>query len=385
MKGHIRRRGKNSWELKFDTGIDPSTGRRRSRYHSFKGSKRDAQLELAKLITANAKGEYVDPSKVSLGEFLDCWERDWAVGNTSPKTLERYTELLRNHVRPFIGARPIQKLTAVDLTSLYARLLKEGKIGGGGLSPRTVGHVHRVLHRALGHAAQWRLALQNVAALVDPPKVEQAEIQILRPDQIKAAMNAHRGKALYPIAAVALGTGMRRGELLALRWCDVDLDRATVQVQRSLEVTRKGGLRFKPPKTKYGRRSVAISPSLVALLRGHWKAQQEQRLLLGLGKAPAEALVFATCEGKTRSPNGLTKEWSVAMARIGLPEITLHALRHTHASQLIASGIDVLTISRRLGHGSPAITLAVYGHLFSNSDAGAAQVVEDMFAGIGTE
>jgi integrase len=159
---------------------------------------------------------------------------------------------------------------------------------------------------------------------------------------------------------------------------DVDLDGGKLRVERSLEQT-KAGLRFKAPKTKHGRRTITIPPSTVAELRAHRRTQQEQRLALGAGKASADALVFPTWEGKARSPNALTKEWSVAMAEAGL-NVTLHALRHTHASSLIAAGVDVLTISRRLGHASPTITLGIYGHLFSNTDDRAAQVIETLFA-----
>jgi integrase len=173
---------------------------------------------------------------------------------------------------------------------------------------------------------------------------------------------------------------MRRGELLALRWQDVDLDGATLTVERALEQTKRGGLVFKSPKTRYGRRTISLPPSTVAELRAHRKAQAEQRLALGLGKAADGALVFARWEGSTRSPNALTKEWTVAMRAAGI-RATFHSLRHTHASTLIASGLDVLTISRRLGHGSPAITLGVYGHLFKTDDRAAA-IIESVFAGI---
>jgi len=139
-----------------------------------------------------------------------------------------------------------------------------------------------------------------------------------------------RGRSIYIIAATALATGMRRGELLALRWQDVDLDRTVpvLRVEQSLEQT-KAGLRFKSPKTRHGRRSMSLPASLVTELRNHWKVQQEQRLALGMGKSPPDSLVFATWNGATRSPNALTKEWSVAVASIGLPTVTLHSLRHT--------------------------------------------------------
>jgi integrase len=172
---------------------------------------------------------------------------------------------------------------------------------------------------------------------------------------------------------------MRRGELLALRWQDVDLDGGKLRVERSLEQTKRGGLIFKSPKTRYGRRSITLPSSTVAELRGHWKAQQEQRLALGLGKAPDDALVFPTWDGKTRSPNALTKEWRLA-AKAAKVDVTFHSLRHTHASTLIASGLDVLSISRRLGHGSAAITLGVYGHLMPDSDDRAAKIMESVLA-----
>ena len=377
MSGHIIRRGKASWRLKFDIGADPLTGKRRIRYHTFRGTKRDAEIKLAVLIADNSRGEHVDTSKVTVAEFFDRWQRDWAQSHVSAKTFERYAELLRNHVSAHIGTVHLQKLRPVDINELYGKLLRGGD-GRRALAPRTVGHVHRVLHRALGHANRWGLVQQNVAALVSPPRVASTEIELLTPAQVQVVLETLRHRSIYPILVVALATGMRRGELLALRWADVDLEAAIVRVERSLEQT-KAGLQFKSPKTRHGRRSISLPPSAVIVIRDHWKAQQQQRLKLGMGKAPADSLVFATWEGKTRSPNALTKEWSEAISATKFPRVTLHSLRHTHASNLIAGGHDVLAISRRLGHGSPTITLAVYGHLFPNSDDRAAGTTEAMF------
>jgi integrase len=373
MTGHIRRRGKQSWELKLDIGNDPATGKRRIRYHSFKGTKREASIELARLVSANAKGEYVDPSKLTVSEFVQRWLRDWAEANTSNKTITRYEQLLRKHVCSALGNLPIQKLRASHLQERYAALAR------GGLADRTRLHVHRVIHRMLRHATQWGVVHQNVATLVDAPTVAAKEVNALSAADVRAVLERLRGRSLFPIASLALATGMRRGELLGLRWQDVDLDGAKVRVERSLEQTTRGGLVFKAPKTRHGRRAITLPPSSVAELRAHWRAQQEQRLALGLGKAPDDAPVFATWDGSVRSPNGFTKEWSLAMSKAGLA-ITFHSLRHTHASTLIAAGLDVLTISRRLGHGSPTITLAVYGHLFRPDDR-AAQVMEAALAG----
>jgi integrase len=376
MTGHVRRRGERSWELKFDAGCDPGTGRRITRYASFRGTKRDAEVQLAKLVTAAANGEQVDPSKLTVNEFLDRWERDWCAGNVSPKTAERYGELLRLHVRPTLGAMKLQKLRPVHLSELYGSLQRDVK-----LAARTIGHVHRALHRALGHATNWDVVTQNIAARVSPPRVGHQEIEILTPAQVKDILATARNRAIYPIATLALATGMRRGELLALRWQDVDLDQAKITVARSLEQT-KAGLRFKEPKTTHGRRTISLPATAVTELRAHWRVQQTQRLALGAGKSPPDALVFADLNGEPRLPNAITKEWERTARSAGMKFATLHSLRHTHASHLIANGLDILTISRRLGHGSPTITLSVYGHLFPQTDDRAAQIMEAAFTAV---
>jgi integrase len=280
MTGHIRRRGDRSWEIKFDLGTDPLTGKRQTRYHSFKGTKKEAEAELVRLKASANTGEYVDPNKLPVSEFLDRWET-WAAGQVSAKTLERYRELLRHHVRPHLGAGRLQKLRTVTFVELYGKLQKTKADGGAGLAPRTVGHIHRVLHRALGHAVKWSLISTNPVAEAEPPRVERQEIEILAPDQVKTMLHGLRGHRLYAVAVIGLATGMRRGEIAALRWGDVDLDRGRIRVERSLEQTNEG-LRFKPPKTKAGRREVTIPPSIIAELRAHWKWQGEARLLLGL-------------------------------------------------------------------------------------------------------
>jgi integrase len=377
MKGHIRRRGARSWELKFDVGVD-AKGNRKTRYSSFKGTKRDAEIELARLVAQNASGEGIDPSKVTVLEFLERWERDWATTNVGLKTLERYRGLLKLYVKPRIGAMRLQKLRAVHLNELYTALLRSGGQDGRPLSPRSVGHVHRVLHRALGHAATWALVQQNVASLVSPPPVPDGEIIILTEEQIGATLHYLQGRTLRPIVSFLLGTGARRGEALAVRWSDIDFQKNVVRIERSLEQT-KGSLRIKSPKTKHGRRSISISPWLAAELKSHRARQDERRLALGLGRAPDDMTVFARWNGELRSPSRLSQSFADVMDVLEI-DCTLHGLRHTHVSQLIASGLDVLTISRRIGHASPSITLNVYSHMFSNTDARAAEIMEATFA-----
>jgi len=376
MTGHIRRRGERSWELKFDLEADPRTGKRLTKYHSFKGAKREAQAELVRLKASADRGDYIAPAKTTLSEFLDKWET-WAATQVAAKTLERYCELAAHHVRPHLGAMRIQKIKTVNFVELYGTLQRPKKEGGAGLAARTVGHAHRLLHRVFGHAVQWDVIANNPVASAQPPRVERAKIEILEPEQIKPVLDALLGRPLYPVAVIGLATGMRRGEIAALRWRDVDGGK--IRVERSLEQTN-AGLTFKAPKTEAGRRTISIPPSVANELKKHWRRQQEQRLALGLGKAGPEDLVFARADGIHWPPDSLTTAWQKTIAALKLPKVTLHALRHTHVSQLIASGLDVVTVSRRIGHSNPTVTLTVYAHMFGNTGEGAAAVVETALA-----
>jgi integrase len=214
--------------------------------------------------------------------------------------------------------------------------------------------------------------------------VQADEVVILTEDQCRKLLAHVKHRTLYPILTLALATGARRAELLALRLKDFNPERGTIRIERSLEQT-KAGLRFKPPKTKHGKRVVSIPPYVVAELRAHLVKVKERRLLLGKGKANRDDLLFPRWDGQVRSPHSLTQKFQLAMTALKIEGVTLHSVRHTHASELIASGMDALTISRRLGHGSPAITLTVYGHLIEGKDSEAAAVMERAFNKLRTE
>jgi integrase len=215
---------------------------------------------------------------------------------------------------------------------------------------------------------------------VKPPTAERDEVTTLRADQIEPLLEALRGSPFEAVATVALFTGLRRGELLAIRWGDIDLAGATMKVERSLEQT-KNGLRFKGPKTKNGRRTITLPMTALEALQAHRVRQLELRLSLGQGKPDTDTLVFSTADGDPLPPNRLSFDWARFVRSRGLPQVRFHALRHTHASALIAAKVDTLTISRRLGHSSPLITLRVYGHLFHQTDAAAAEAVERALRG----
>jgi integrase len=233
-----------------------------------------------------------------------------------------------------------------------------------------------VLHRALERAIRLEIIGRNVASAVPPPKVTAVEIAILTADQIAHVLTKLNGHPLRPLVALAIGSGMRRGEICGLPWGAVDLERVTVRVERSLEETKEG-LRFKEPKTRHGHRTVSLPPMVVDVLRAHRRQQGQQRLSLGLGRAGDKDLVFARPDGSPYPPDTLSRDWWRAVTALGLPRIMFHALRHSHDSALIAAGLDVVAVSRRLGHGSAAITLSVYAHAFNKTDAAAARAIED--------
>lgn len=321
------------------------TAHRKTKYRSFRGTKREAQIELARLVAGTADGTAFDPSKTTLAQFLDRWE-SWAATQVSRKTFERYNELVRHHVRPHLGAARIQKLRPINCAELYGTLQKDKPVGAG-LAPRTVGPIHRLMHRVMHHAVKWEVIAGNPVSAADPPRVELTETQILDGDQIKTVLEALCGHVLYPIVVIGLATGARRGELVALRWGDTDLDAGKVTIERSYEQTNQG-LSIKAPKTKAGRRVVTVPPSITAEQKKHWRQQQEQRLALGLGKTGPEDPVFARPGGVPWPPDALTGDWARTVRVKKLPKVTFHALRHTHA-RLAA---DRRRARRR--HGEPA-------------------------------
>ncbi len=367
-EGSITRRGKKSWRIKYDLPRD-ETGERRIAYKTVKGTRKDAEKEKRRLMTAVDKGVHVDLSALTVGTYLDSWLADVAPASVAPKALERYQGLVKKQIRPHLGTFQLQKLRPADIAAWLQAL------GKTGISIKSIRHAHGVLRTALAHAAAVELIERNVCTIIKAPKQVRTEVEILNAEQIAEALRKLEGHSIHPVVAVAIGTGARRGEIAALRWSDIDLDAATVRIERALEET-KGLLSVKAPKTAAGRRTVTLPAFAVAALRDHRRQTLELRLQLALGALPGDAPVFGDIEGNLSSPNRITKSWRRAVNSLGLPGVTFHSLRHSHASALIAAGIDVVTVSRRLGHASPALTLSVYSHLFTNTDDQAAAVID---------
>ena len=348
---------------------------------TFRGTKREAQIELARLISREADGTFIEPSKLNLADYMRQWIADAETLHLSPTTAERYRQFIDHQIVPHLGGVRLQQLKPGHIASWHATLLKEGGADRKPLAARTVGHAHRVLHRALADAYRLEMIQRNPASAVKPPKVEASETAILTRDQIADVLAKIKGASVFPLIATAIYTGMRRGELLALRWGDVDLDAGTVRVEQSLEQT-SAGLRFKAPKTKSGRRKISLPEYAAAVLRQHRKSRLELRMRLGAGRLPDEALVFCNIDGAPYSPRAVSKSWARLVRAHDLPKVTLHSLRHSHASALISAGMDAVSVSKRLGHANPQITLSTYSHLFNaDGDERAAKILDRLLSG----
>jgi len=224
MKGHIRERSPGHWAIVIDAR-DPQTGQRKRRWYSFAGTKRQAQVRCAELVAELQTGTSIEPNKITIAEFLDRFDRDWASIHVSAHSRERYRFAL-DHVRRQLGERSLQKLRPADLAALYAALDR------GGLASRTIRLIHTVLHRALGQAKNWDMIRDNPADFVKPPKMPDQETPMLQPDQAAALLERLRGNPLYVLVSLGLGTGMRRDEMLGLRWQYVDLDDGRLTVEQ---------------------------------------------------------------------------------------------------------------------------------------------------------
>jgi len=379
MKGHLRERGKGNWWAVVDIGRDPETGKRRQKWHRLAATgKRQAQQELSKLLADLAGGTYVEPAKLTVGEYLERWLADYARVNVAAKTFERYEGIIRRHLIPNLGGYPISKLQPLHIQEYYSRALQSGRLDKrpGNLSPTTVLHHHRVLREALGQAVRWQIIPRNPADAVEPPRPARKEMRVLTAEQIDRLLETAKGTPLYMPILLAAATGMRRGEILGLRWQDVDLNAATVSVCRTLEIT-KGRMAFKEPKSAKSRRVITLPAFAVEALRCHRIEQAEHRLRVG----PAyedQGLVCATERGTPMIFN-FERDYLALLNKANIPRVRFHDLRHSHATLLLAQGVHPKIVSERLGHSAVGITLDTYSHVLPAMQKEAAEKIDSLF------
>jgi integrase len=355
MRGHLRERSPGHWAIVIDVR-EPQTGKRKRRWHSFAGTKRQAQLECAKLIAEIKNGTALDPSKVTLREYLERWLAHMAT-QVSPRSAENYREVVEHWIVPALGNVKLTKLQPEQIAHAYSDALTKGGKDGQALSPRSVVMMHRTLSQSLKHAVIWRLRGDNPASFCKPPRVERKEMKVLDLDSTASLIEFARGSRLYiPILFFAL-CGLRRAEVAALRWNRLDLDAHRLSISTSIEQTAQG-TREKPPKTGKAR-SIALPALIVEELRWHRISQAEQLLA-----------------GGTWPPRVLTYAFARLIRASGLTRVRLHDLRHGHATHLLVANTHPKVVQERLGHANIQLTLDTYSHVLPSMQEDAATTID---------
>lgn len=386
MRGSIRKRGNRSWAVIIELGRDPKTGRRRQKWYSHK-TRKEADVHLAQIVSAMQGGTWTPPVRTLLGDFLEQWLRDYATGAVGPVTMRNYTEIIRKQLTPKLGHVPLAQLSGQAIQGYLSGKLQD-------YHPNTVHKHYRVLRQALGHAVKWGLLGRNPAAMADPPRLRRRDVNVWDEEQVRVFLaEARRASRLYPLFLTAIMTGMRQGELLGLRWTDVDLTLGVASVRQTFVRLGKRQI-FKEPKTAAARRAIAVPATVVKALRELRALQDEDRRLLGAGYHD-HGLVFCQATGKPLHAHNLVRrdfrriqelralreslrQQGVDEERLPkpLPHITFHDLRHAHASYLARAGVPAKVAQERLGHATPQFTMAVYTHTLAGQQEAAAQAVE---------
>ncbi len=370
-RGSIKKRGK-SWHVMVDTGVDPATGKRQRETFTTR-TKVEAENRLNDILKAVTDGAYIKPGRDTLAAYLERWLSDYAKSSLSPRGFERYRDIIRKHIIPDMGALTLSQVRPEHLQKHYTSKLNAG------LSARTVRYHHAVLHVALQTATKWGLVARNVADAVDPPKARRTEMKTWDADEVARFVEGAKDSPYYAMFYTALFTGMRRSELLALAWREVDLAFGQLSVTRGLHHLKDGSYVFTEPKSARSRRTIALPPSVSLLLKEHKERRSLECALRGT-VLKDEALVFGDCEGKPIRPNTVTRAWATLAAHLGLKTIRLHDARHTHASLMLREGVHPKIVQERLGHSSIAITLDVYSHVAPGLQEAAAMSFDRLVA-----
>jgi integrase len=369
MRGSITQRSAGSFTVQVSGGFSETTGRRVRTTRTVRGTRRDAERLLTKLLREVDEGLVAEPGRASLTRYLEDRWLPHAATRVRPSTHERYCSLMRRHVEPRIGRIQMSKLRPVHVQSVLDGML------GDELAPATVLQAYRVLFEALRQAVRWQVLSTNPAAAASPPRPDRPKLVIPDAADVRKLLDAAEGP-LGMALVIAASTGMRRGEVLGLRWSAIDGDK--VRVTTSLQRI-DGRLMFVPPKTDRGRRTISLPPIAVDALRRWRKDQAERQLLLGAAWDPS-GVVVDRGDGRPVDPGELSHAFARLCGHVGLEGVRLHDLRHAFATELLRASVHPKVVSEALGHASTAFTMDVYSHVLPSMGE---QVAEAMQAVLG--
>lgn len=377
MKGHCRPRNKDktSWELSWYVGKDEN-GKRKYHYVTFHGDEPAAKKELRRLLVEVDRGDYIHSSNMTLEEYMAYWLETYCRPRYTGTTFERWEEIIRWHIAPKIGDIRLDKLNALHIESYYANLRKNGRLNGkGGLSPQTVAIHHVILHKALKDAVKWQLVGRSPLENVTPPPVPRTEARVFTREETHRVLETAKGTIYYIPALISVSTSLRRGEVLALTWDDVDLETGLLYVRKSLEQTKSGGIVFKEPKTARSRRTLDIPKILVNALKEHKQEQLDSRT----EDYYDHNLIVCMPNGKPFPPDNLSHLFKKLLRKAKV-DGCFHSLRHTHATALLEKGENPKVVQERLGHAYFSTTMDRYSHVMPGMQNKAAKKIQDFLS-----
>jgi integrase len=360
-EGSVGKRKDGLWQASMTIGCDPLTGKLK---RVFFKTRKEAADKLAKALRDKTQGSFVAPHKRTLGEWLDPWLWEYKRPRLRPITFDSYEMLLRRHLKPALGHLLLQDIRPEYLQRFYNDRLAQG------LAPRTVRYCHTILHGALAQAEKHQLVVRNVSELTEQPREIRKELRTLTREQVSGTLlPAIAEDRLFAAILWGFGTGLRRGELLAIRWQDVDFNERLLHVRRTLVRVRNydGGekktrLAFHEPKTAHSRRTIPLPEGCLVALKHSKGRQAEERLLLG-EVYHDEGLVFCLADGKPIDPRNFARSFGRILRRAGLPQMRVHDMRHTFATLMLELGESPKTVQTMLGHSRVAVTLDIYSHV----------------------
>ncbi len=375
IKKYVGTTGKVSWVATVDLPRHPITGKRRQKRVTAP-TKREAESQAAQLIASIDGGGFTeaDAKRVTVRDYLTKWLESNAQ-TVRPSTQRRYKDLINKHVIPIVGHLALSKLAPLDIQRLYTDRLSTGK-----LSPTTVAQIHNIIHKALKQAVRWGMLTRNVTEAVDRPRPARTQYVVWTHAQAAAFLAVADLDEYAALWRLTLLTGMRRGEVLGLKWGASDLIRGSLAVKETIIRAADGGsFEFGEPKTAAGRRSIALPRSVVEALKRHKVKQNESRLQFDSPYIDLD-LVFATADGSPLHPNSLALRFNRLCDKAKVPRIRFHDLRHTSATLMLANGEHPKIVQERLGHSDVSMTLNRYSHVSMDMQRGAADRMDDLMS-----
>jgi len=370
--GHLRKRlnkkGEVSYQITVESDRDAVTGERNRTYKTIKGTKKQAETEMRKMISEIENGGIVSPSALTVKEWMKTWLNSYKT-NIEETTKIGYQEKIDEYINPYIGHIPIKSLQSLVVQNLINDLKNKG------LAPKTIRNFYNILNPAMKKAVELRMIPYNPCEGATLPKLVKFKPKVYDKDQIAEVLEKAKGTDMYLIVVLEFSLGIRRGELCALRWSDIDFENKVLTISKNRVNGKNGNVIQKSPKSEAGKRTISFGSNVEDVLKEAKKQYDEAKQTLGRAFQDSDFVIHKG-DGQPYHPDSLTQKWSRFLERNGFEVIRLHDARHSHATALVQSGVNVKVVQERLGHSDVTLTLNTYTHVLPSMDREAANVID---------